>query len=120
MSLTLLRDHRADVHRALHAIAITIADYVQQLGRIGLDGIFYAVTGTANPAMFDHTVFDECSKPYDSVALEAASFDKRILQTCGAHSYCAVPTNAESENSRALRDAVRHQIPTRTGKEANL
>lgn len=77
---------RAGVHRALHAIAVTLAEYVEELGRIGIDGIFYAVTGTAHPGLFDESAFNEFSRPYDHIVLEAASFGKRILHTCGAHS----------------------------------
>ncbi|RSK54634.1 uroporphyrinogen decarboxylase family protein [Bacillus canaveralius] len=81
----LLSEQRTGVHRALHAIAMTLADYVIELNRAGADGIFYAVTGTANPDMFEAAAFNEFSRPYDLIVLEAAQQGKRILHTCGAH-----------------------------------
>ncbi|ULO06560.1 uroporphyrinogen-III decarboxylase [Paenibacillus sp. 19GGS1-52] len=84
---TLLTEQRAGVHHALHAIALTLANYVQELGKRGMDGIFYAVTGTAHPDMFTETAFNEFSRPYDAIVLEAADYGKRILHTCGAKSH---------------------------------
>lgn len=83
---SLFKEHRAAAHHALHAIALTLADYVQELRQAGSDGLFYAVTGTAHPGVFDEARFDEFSRPYDSIVLEAASYGKNILHTCGAHS----------------------------------
>ncbi|WP_018752009.1 uroporphyrinogen decarboxylase family protein [Paenibacillus sanguinis] len=83
---SLFKEHRAAAHHALHAIALTLADYVQELRQAGSDGLFYAVTGTAHPGLFDEARFDEFSRPYDSIVLEAASYGKNILHTCGAHS----------------------------------
>lgn len=82
---SLFTEHRAAAHHALHAIALTLADYVQELKQAGADGLFYAVTGTAHPGLFDAAKFDELSKPYDSIVLEAAGYGKNILHTCGAH-----------------------------------
>ncbi|MEK3837991.1 MULTISPECIES: uroporphyrinogen decarboxylase family protein [unclassified Paenibacillus] len=82
---SLFKEHRAAAHHALHAIALTLADYVQELRQAGSDGLFYAVTGTAHPGLFDEAMFDELSRPYDSIVLEAASYGKNILHTCGAH-----------------------------------
>lgn len=82
---SLFTEHRAAAHHALHVIALTLADYVQELKHAGADGLFYAVTGTAHPGLFDSAKFDELSRPYDSIVLEAASYGKNILHTCGAH-----------------------------------
>ncbi|WP_340025596.1 uroporphyrinogen decarboxylase family protein [Paenibacillus sp. FSL K6-1096] len=82
---SLFTEHRAAAHHALHVIALTLADYVQELKHAGADGLFYAVTGTAHPGLFDAAKFDELSRPYDSIVLEAASYGKNILHTCGAH-----------------------------------
>ncbi|UQZ32192.1 uroporphyrinogen-III decarboxylase [Paenibacillus sp. PK3_47] len=83
---SLFKEHRAAAHHALHAISLTLADYVQELQKAGSDGLFYAVTGTAHPGLFDAAMFDELSRPYDSIVLEAASYGKNILHTCGAYS----------------------------------
>ncbi|MNB79285.1 methylcobalamin:coenzyme M methyltransferase [compost metagenome] len=79
-------EHRAAAHHALHAISLTLADYVQELKQAGSDGLFYAVTGTAHPGLFDEAMFNEFSRPYDSIVLEAASYGKNVLHTCGAYS----------------------------------
>jgi uroporphyrinogen decarboxylase len=83
---TLLTEQRAGVHHALHAISATLADYVQELGLLGIDGVFYAVTGTAHPELLNETDFNEFSRPYDSIVLDAANYGKRILHTCGTYS----------------------------------
>ncbi|QSF43002.1 uroporphyrinogen decarboxylase family protein [Paenibacillus tianjinensis] len=82
---SLFKEHRAAAHHALHVISLTLADYVQELQKAGSDGLFYAVTGTAHPGLFDEAMFDEFSRPYDSIVLEAASYGKNILHTCGAY-----------------------------------
>lgn len=82
---SLFVENRAGVHHALHAISLTIADYVQELDHAGIDGLFYAVTGTAHPQLFDEASFNEFSRPYDSIVLEAAQNGKRILHTCGPY-----------------------------------
>lgn len=82
---SLFKEHRAAAHHALHVISLTLADYVQELQQAGSDGLFYAVTGTAHPGLFDEAMFDEWSRPYDSIVLEAASYGKNILHTCGAY-----------------------------------
>lgn len=84
---TLFTEQRAGVHRALHAISLTLADYVTELGRAGIDGLFYAVTGTAHQELFSEEMFNEFSRPYDSIVLEAADHGKRVLHTCGAHAH---------------------------------
>lgn len=81
----LLETERSGVHHALHAIAVTIANYVKDLEKIGVDGLFYAVTGTAHPKLFDEATFNEFSRPYDSIVLHAMKNGKRILHTCGAY-----------------------------------
>ncbi|NMO76952.1 uroporphyrinogen decarboxylase family protein [Niallia alba] len=80
---SLFVENRSGVHHALHVIVLTIAEYVQELDRVGINGLFYAVTGTANPNLFDEAAFNEFSRPYDLIVLEAAQNGKRILHTCG-------------------------------------
>lgn len=82
----LYKEERAGVHHALHAIAVTLADYVKELEEIGIDGLFYAVTGTAHPELFDEVTFNEVSRPYDLIVLNAVDKGKRVLHTCGAYS----------------------------------
>lgn len=82
---SLFREHRAAAHHALHVISLTLADYVQELEQAGSNGLFYAVTGTAHPGLFNEAMFDEFSRPYDSIVLEAASYGKNVLHTCGTY-----------------------------------
>lgn len=82
----IFHDHRAAAHHALHVISLTLADYVQELKKSGVNGLFYAVTGTAHPGLFHEAMFNEFSRPYDSIVLEAASYGRNILHTCGSYS----------------------------------
>ncbi|MCD8500587.1 MAG: uroporphyrinogen-III decarboxylase [Bacillaceae bacterium] len=82
---TLLLEDRAGVHQALHAIALTLADYVQELEGVDADGLFYATTGTAHPDLFSEEEFNELSRPYDYIVLNAVKKGKVILHTCGPH-----------------------------------
>lgn len=80
-----LVNHRSDIHFALYNIAVTLADYVQRLEHLGVDGLFYATTGTAHPELFTVEQFNEFSRPYDMMVLQAFKKKGRILHTCGAH-----------------------------------
>lgn len=73
------------VHQALKAISLTLADYVTELNRVGVDGIFYSTMGTAHPALFNDDTFNQFSKPYDEIVLEV-NLGKTIVHTCGANS----------------------------------
>ena len=89
----LLRSDPELAHAALAAIAKTLADYVANLvapvddGGAGLDGIFYAVTGTASSDLFDKPTFEEYSGPYDQQVLEAVGDGLVVLHTCRADSH---------------------------------
>jgi uroporphyrinogen decarboxylase len=87
--LELLSADRSGLHRALRAIAETLADYVSHLlsPSVGLDGIFYAVLGTAQTGLLDAATFHELSRPYDEIVLAAADGAVRILHTCGPQSH---------------------------------
>ncbi|WP_332698504.1 uroporphyrinogen decarboxylase family protein [Halalkalibacter lacteus] len=84
---SLFVNQRAGVHHALRVISETLADYVKELESIGIDGVFYAVTGTAHPELFHEDAFNEFSRPYDSIVLDAVSNGKTILHTCGAYAH---------------------------------
>jgi len=77
---------------ALAAITATLVDYTKALlrpaadGGAGLDGIFYAVTGTASEGLIPKADFDRFSTPYDLAILEAAAPGLRVLHTCRARS----------------------------------
>ena len=93
----LVFDHPEDAKRALGNIADTLADYAAALvtpkdkGGAGLDGIFYAVTGTVSEDYFDASQYAEFGEPYDRIVLDAiakANPDAEILlHTCRDHSH---------------------------------
>ncbi len=89
----LLRSDPEGVRIALAAIAQTLADYVSALlapteaGGAGLDGIFYAVTGTASSGYLDRNRFQEFSRPYDQQVLVAVADGLAVLHTCRADSH---------------------------------
>jgi uroporphyrinogen decarboxylase len=89
----LLRSDPALTHAALDAITQTFADYLGLLvapveeGGAGLDGVFYAVTGTASSGYFDKQTFDEYSRPYDLQVLKAVGDGLVVFHTCRADSH---------------------------------
>lgn len=80
---------------ALTNIAETLADYAAALvkpeseGGAGLDGIFYAVTGTVSNGYFTAEQYAEFGEPFDRIVLDAiraANPDAAILlHTCRDH-----------------------------------
>lgn len=93
----LLRSDPDATHAALRAIAATLADYVTELlkpvadGGAGLNGIFYAVTGTASDGHFDADSFETFSRPYDQLVLDAVTNSAAdaavVFHTCKANSH---------------------------------
>ena len=89
----LVRSDPEGVRIALASIAQTLADYVSALlapvedGGAGLDGIFYAVTGTASNGYLDRAEFAELSRPYDQQVLAAVADGVAVLHTCRADSH---------------------------------
>lgn len=82
--------------QALANIADTLADYARLLvtpiseGGAGLDGIFYAVTGTVSEGYFDRAQYREFSEPYDRIVIDAVRKANPeavvLLHTCRAES----------------------------------
>lgn len=89
----LLRSDPDGVHAALAAISQTLADYVGLLlaplheGGAGLDGIFFAVTGTASAGHFGKELFDTYSRQYDGRVLDATGDGVVVFHTCRADSH---------------------------------
>ncbi|WP_418969068.1 uroporphyrinogen decarboxylase family protein [Alloscardovia omnicolens] len=85
------------VKKALLNIAQTLADYATALvtpvekSGAGLDGIFYAVTGTVSHNFFTREEYEEFSKPYDDLIIKAvreANPDAVVLvHTCREDSH---------------------------------
>ena len=92
----LVFDHPDEAKKALTNIANTFAAYASALvtpveqGGAGLDGIFFAVTGTVSEGYFTKEQYSEFGEPYDRIVLDAikkANPDAEILlHTCRAFS----------------------------------
>ncbi|MFT8705413.1 uroporphyrinogen decarboxylase family protein [Bifidobacterium aquikefiricola] len=84
---------------ALEHIAHTLAEYAAALvkpvaeGGAGLDGIFYAITGTVSEDYFDYQQYKEFSEPYDRIVLDAIRAESPeavvLFHTCQADSHAA-------------------------------
>lgn len=75
------------LHGALEAITVTLVELATRLREAGADGLFYAVTGTANAALSrDQEWFSQFSTPYDLRVLAAVSDGANVLHTCGPES----------------------------------
>ena len=93
----LIFDHPAEAKQALHNIALTLAEYARLLvrpldqGGAGLDGVFYAVTGTVSEDYFNKTQYHEFSEPYDRLIVDAVHQENPdaavLLHTCRAGSH---------------------------------
>lgn len=79
----MLAENPDGAKRALRNIAETLSDYIREIEKTGADGIFYAVTGTANTHFLSEDDFEEFSRPYDLQVLKAIKTGKIVLHTCG-------------------------------------
>ncbi|MBO1031501.1 uroporphyrinogen-III decarboxylase [Tessaracoccus sp. SD287] len=73
-------------HQALRAITDTYLSYLGDLRAAGMEGLFYAATGTLNPQITTSEQFSEFSEPYDLEILEEVADLSTIVHTCGEHS----------------------------------
>ena len=88
--------HADEAKKALTNIANTLAAYASALvtpveqGGAGLDGIFFAVTGTVSEGYFTKEQYAEFGEPYDRIVLDAikkANPEAEVLlHTCRAFS----------------------------------
>ncbi|MFT8537058.1 MULTISPECIES: uroporphyrinogen decarboxylase family protein [Bifidobacterium] len=91
----LILEQPEEAKKALQAITDTFIDYLDALvadpkdGGAGLDGLFYAVTGTASDGYFSEEEFKEFSTPYDLQILEKLKEYGKIsvLHTCQKNSH---------------------------------
>lgn len=92
----LVFQHADEAKKALTNIANTLAAYAAALvtpteqGGAGLDGIFFAITGTVSEGYFTKEQYAEFGEPYDRIVLDAikkANPDAEVLlHTCRAFS----------------------------------
>ncbi len=92
----LVFEHAEEAKKALTNIANTLAAYAAALvtrveqGGAGLDGIFFALTGTVSEGYFTKEQYAEFGEPYDRIVLDAikqANPDAEVLlHTCRAFS----------------------------------
>ncbi len=81
--LPLFREYREETHRALKAIANTMASYAEESLRAGADGIFFAEMGLAREGYLTFEEWKEFVVPYDRIVLEALGSKPSMLHTCG-------------------------------------
>jgi len=67
-----LRNHPAELHRGLETITTTTLQYIEELKKLGVDGIFFAVQH-ARPDLISETEFIEFGEKYDLQLMDAAS-----------------------------------------------
>lgn len=65
-----LRKYPEAVHKALQTITQTTIDFIEELKKTGVDGIFYAIQH-AQYGLLSTTEFEEFQKPYDLQVLQA-------------------------------------------------
>lgn len=92
----LVFEHAEEAKKALTNIANTLAAYASALvtpveqGGAGLDGIFFAVTGTVSEGYFSKERYAEFGEPYDRIVLDAVKKANPeaevLLHTCRAFS----------------------------------
>lgn len=83
--IKLIHQNGEEVHRALKAISITMADYCRHIALAGCDGVFYAALGMARTGYFTLEEWEEFVKPYDLIVLEELRTIKTIVHTCGIY-----------------------------------
>lgn len=83
--IQLLQEDREGAHRALRAIANTLASYAAATLKAGADGAFYASLGMAREGYLTLEEWQEFARPYDLIVLEALETAPTILHTCGIY-----------------------------------
>lgn len=83
--INLIYEDKEMVHKALFAIACTLAKYAAAVIKSGADGVFYAALGMARTGYFTKEEWEEFVKPYDLIVLEELKKSITILHTCGIY-----------------------------------
>lgn len=82
----LFRSDGERIHKALDAVAHTLADFCRELVDAGADGIFYGAIGWAREGYLTQEEWEEFVRPYDEIVLDAVRENKVLLHTCGMKS----------------------------------
>jgi uroporphyrinogen decarboxylase len=82
----LFAEDRDGAHRALKAIANTLAAYAAATLDAGADGAFYTSLGIAREGYLTLEEWEQFARPYDLIVLEALESTPTILHTCGIYS----------------------------------
>lgn len=83
--LKYFKENPLEMHRALKAIAETLADYCTAALEAGADGIFYAEYGYARKGYLTIEEWKEFVEPYDYIVFDAIQPKPIILHTCGIY-----------------------------------
>ncbi|MDW8234508.1 MAG: uroporphyrinogen decarboxylase family protein [Roseiflexaceae bacterium] len=118
---TLLRHYPAIAHRALNAIAETLASYAGSVVAAGASGIFFAIVRLARVGALSIDEFATFGVPYDWKVLEAvrhAPFN--ILHICGPKVYfdqaCRYPVHAINWATQGQGNPTLAEARALTGK----
>lgn len=77
---------RDRIHKALNAVACTLADFCVELVNAGADGIFFGAIGWAREGYLTMEEWEEFVRPYDEIVLDAVKEHTVLLHTCGMKS----------------------------------
>lgn len=83
--VAMIYDNPKESKPMLEAVTETVIRYVNELKRIGVDGVLYSVHGTIippHPKGIDEATFREFHRPYDIAILDAMKGMVRVLHTC--------------------------------------
>lgn len=83
--IQLIHSHPEKVHKALKAIAQTLARYCKKAVQSGADGMFYGALGMARSGYLTKQEWQTFVKPYDLIVLESIKDAVSLLHTCGIH-----------------------------------
>ncbi|MEG0019256.1 MAG: uroporphyrinogen decarboxylase family protein, partial [Oscillospiraceae bacterium] len=83
MMVTLMHERPELVHRALKNITRTLANYSQELIKIGTFGVFYGATGLSRTGYLTTQEWEEFVKPYDLELMESLKPCKIMVHACG-------------------------------------
>ena len=81
-----IREHPAEVHRALHVITDTFSTFAGECLKAGASGLFFATTRWATYDRLTQVEYAEFGQPYDLRLLNAVpGSDFHVLHVCGSN-----------------------------------
>ncbi len=87
-TIQLILDNSTKARPMIEAATETVIDYVRELKKNGVDGVFYSTRAAATEACsqgFTQVAFEELLRPYDIAILEEMKGMIRMLHACKSH-----------------------------------